>query len=394
MFRLSAKAPSTGLGILAAIVVVAIGAGVVAALETIAEPVSLGIVFIPGVLLIATVWGLWLGIGTAVLSALVFNFFYLPPLRDFSINAQHDIVALVVFVIVAIASGTLAELARARAAEAERRREEADRALKEAAALAAERDRMREEAIEADAVRRSDELKTSLLRSVSHDLRTPLTAIIAAGAALDSPSVTADERRELSEAVVDEGQRLSRLVENLLDVSRLESGKAEPHREPVELGDLLAAARESIGSYGEQVRLSLDDDLPPLRADPTQLERAFANLLENAVVHGEGQPVLVRSRLVGPRLVVRVVDQGPGIPENLRERIFEPFYRAPGAASGGGSGLGLAIARGFIEANGGEVEVESLPGQGSSFVVSFTARASELSGSYDPESSEAPRGAR
>jgi two-component system, OmpR family, sensor histidine kinase KdpD len=377
VFRLSAKSPSASLGIVAAIVVVAIGTGVAAALETIAEPVSLGIVFIPGVLLIATVWGLGLGIGTAVLSALVFNFFFLPPLRTLTINAQHDLVALVVFLIVAGVGGTLAELARARAAEAERGREEADRALEEAATLAAERDRMREEAIEADAVRRSDELKTSLLRSVSHDLRTPLTAIIAAGAALDSPSVTPEERHELSDAVVDEGQRLSRLVENLLDVSRLESGKAEPHREPVEVGDLLAAARESIGPYGERVRLSLDDDLPPLRADPTQLERAFANLLENAVVHGEGQPVLVRSRLVGPRLVVRVVDQGPGIPENLRERIFEPFYRAPGAPSGGGSGLGLAIARGFIEANGGEVEVESLPGQGSSFVVTFGASPSE-----------------
>jgi two-component system sensor histidine kinase KdpD len=384
VFRLSAKSPSTSLGILAAVVVVAIGTGIAAALEAIAEPVSLGIVFIPGVLLIATVWGLWLGIGTAVLSALVFNFFFLPPLRTLTINAQHDLVALVVFLIVAIAGGTLAELARSRAAESERRREEADRALEEAAALAAERDRMREEAIEADAVRRSDELKTSLLRSVSHDLRTPLTAIIAAGAALDSPSITAEERRELSEAVVDEGQRLSRLVENLLDVSRLESGKAEPHREPVELGDLLAAARESIGPHGEHVRLSLDDDLPPLSADPTQLERAFANLLENAVVHGEGQPVLVRSRLVGPRLVVRVVDRGPGIPENLRERIFEPFYRAPGAGSGAGSGLGLAIARGFIEANGGEVEVESLPGQGSSFVVTFAAPIPDRGGEGAP----------
>jgi two-component system sensor histidine kinase KdpD len=371
VFRLTAKAPSTALGILAALVVVAIGAGVVAALKGIAEPVSLGIVFIPGVLLVATVWGLWLGLGTAVLSALVFNFFYLPPLRTFTIDAQHDIVALVVFIIVAVAAGTLAELARARAAEAERRRDEADRALADAAALAAERDRMREEAIEAEALRRSDELKTSLLRSVSHDLRTPLTAIIAAGAALDSPSVTDEERHELSDAVVDEGQRLSRLVENLLDVSRLESGRAEPHREAVELVDLLDAARESIGARGKQVRLALDDDLPALRADPTQLERAFANLLENAVVHGEGHQVLVRSRLVGPRLVVRVVDRGPGIPENLRERIFEPFYRAPGAANGTGSGLGLAIARGFIEANGGEVEVESLPGQGSSFVVTF-----------------------
>jgi len=370
VFRLSAKSPSPWLGILAALVVVAIGTGIAAALETIAEPVSLGIVFIPGVLLIATVWGLWMGIGTAVVSALVFNFFFLPPLRTLTINAQHDIVALVVFVIVAIASGTLAELARARAAESERRREEADRALAELEELERERDRMRVEAIEAEALRRSDELKTSLLRSVSHDLRTPLTSIIAAGAALDSPSATPAERHELSEAVVEQGQRLSRLVENLIDVSRLEAGKAEPRREPVDLPGLLEAARHSIGPRGEVVRLALDTDLPALSADPTQLERAFANLLDNAVIHGEGEPVLVRSRLVGPRLVVRIVDRGPGIPEGERERIFEPFYRS-GAGSGNGSGLGLAIARGFIEANGGEVEVESLPGQGSSFVVSF-----------------------
>jgi two-component system sensor histidine kinase KdpD len=232
---------------------------------------------------------------------------------------------------------------------------------------------MQAEAIEAGALRRSDELKTSLLRSVSHDLRTPLTSIIAAGAALDSPSVTAAERHELSEAVVEQGQRLSRLVENLLDVSRLQTGKAAPRREPVDLPGLLEAARHSIGARGEAVRLALDDGLPALSADPTQLERAFANLLENAVVHGEGQPVLVRSRLVGPRLVVRVVDRGPGIPEADRERIFEPFVRAGGADANHGSGLGLAIARGFIEANGGEIGVESLPGQGSSFVVSFAA---------------------
>ncbi len=121
------------------------------------------------------------------------------------------------------------------------------------------------------------------------------------------------------------------------------------------------------------MRLALDAELPPVSADPTQLERAFANLLDNAVVHGQGQPVLVRSRLVGPRVVVRVVDRGPGIPEHERERIFEPFYRSGSAAAGNGSGLGLAIARGFIEANGGEIAVESLPGQGSSFVVSFAA---------------------
>ena len=194
---------------------------------------------------------------------------------------------------------------------------------------------MREEAIEAEALRRSDELKTSLLRSVSHDLRTPLTAIIAAGAALDSPSVTADERRELSDAVVDEGQRLSRLVENLLDVSRLESGAAEPHREPVELGDLLMAARESIGAE-RRARAALARRRPAGRCAPTRPSSSAPSptCSRTPSSTARAQPVLVRSRLVGPRLVVRVVDRGPGIPESQRERIFEPFYRAPGARAG------------------------------------------------------------
>jgi K+-sensing histidine kinase KdpD len=371
--RLSGEPPAAWLGLVASLAVVAAMTLLVYPLKTIAPAVSLGVVYIPGVLLISTVWGLRLGLLTALLSAAAFNWFHLPPLGALDVAADHDLVALAVFAIAAVASGTLAELARARAAESERRREEAGRALAELAELARERDRMQAEAIEAGALRRSDELKTSLLRSVSHDLRTPLTSIIAAGAALDSPSITSVERHELSEAVVEQGQRLSRLVENLLDVSRLETGHAEPRREPVDLPGLLEVARRSIGARGEAVRLALDAELPAVSADPTQLERAFANLLDNAVVHGEGQPVLVRSRLVGPRVVVRIVDQGPGIPEGERERIFEPFYRSESGAAGGGSGLGLAIARGFIEANGGEIGVESLPGQGSSFVVSFAA---------------------
>jgi K+-sensing histidine kinase KdpD len=370
--QLTAEPPSTLLGLLASVAVVAIGTLIVYPLKEVAPAVSLGVVYIPGVLLISTIWGLRLGLVTALLSAATFNWFHLPPIGALDIAADHDLVALVVFGIVAIFGATLANLARARAAESERRREEADRALAELEELERERDRMRAEAIEAEALRRSDELKTSLLRSVSHDLRTPLTSIIAAGAALDSPSATPQERHELSEAVVEQGQRLSRLVENLIDVSRLEAGKAEPRREPVDLPGLLEAARHSIGAGGEVVRLALDPELPALSADPTQLERAFANLLDNAVVHGEGEPVLVRSRLVGNRLVIRIVDRGPGIDEAEHERIFEPFYRGD-SGGGNGSGLGLAIARGFIEANGGEVEVESLPGQGSSFVVSFAA---------------------
>jgi len=366
--QLGGATPPAWIGVLASLLAVAAGALIALPLKSLVDPSSLGVVFIPGVLLLSTFWGLRIGLLTAVLSALTFNWFYIPPVGRFDIADKHDVVAFVVFAIVAIASGTLAELARARAAEAERRQEEVARALAELEQLTRERDRMQAEAIEAEALRRSDELKTSLLRSVSHDLRTPLTSIIAAGAALDSPSASPEERHELSEAVVEEGRRLSRLVENLLDLSRLESGPAGQSRDLVDVAELIEAVREALGARGENVRIAIDPELPLLSADAVQLERAFANLVENALVHGGGKPVLVRSRLVGSRLVLRVIDQGPGIPENERGRIFEPFVHAPGSQ---GSGLGLAIARGFIEANRGEVEVESVPGQGSSFVVSF-----------------------
>jgi K+-sensing histidine kinase KdpD len=368
-FGLTGEPPSTAWGLLATTATVAGGTLVVWPLKSVAPAVSLSVVYIPGVLLISTVWGWRLGLLAAIGSALAFNWFHIPPTGRFDIAADRDAVALVTFAIVAVASSTLAGVARLRAAEAERRREETDAVLAELRELSAERDRMEAEAIEAGALRRSDELKTALLRSVSHDLRTPLTSIIAAGAALDSPSITPQERQELSEAVVEEGQRLSRLVENLLDVSRLESGNAVPRREPVDLGEVLEAARESLGASREEIRLTIDPEASAVIADPIQLERAFANLFENGLRHGEGKPVLVRYRQVGDRLLVRIVDQGPGIPEHERERIFEPFFRRED--SGQGFGLGLAIARGFVEVSGGEIGVESVPGQGSTFVVSF-----------------------
>jgi two-component system sensor histidine kinase KdpD len=365
---LGSEPPASWLGIVATLCAVAAGTLLVYPLKSVAPVVSLGIVYLPAILLISTVWGLRMGLLASVVSAAAFNFFQIPPLHRFTIAEEGDWVALAAFVITAIISSTVAGLARARAVEAERRREEADRALAELSALTRERDRMQAEAVEAEALRRSDELKTALLRSISHDLRTPLTSIIAGGSALSSVTLTEGERVELSEAIVGEGERLSRLVENLLDMSRLEAGKAEPHREPVDLSEVLDAAREGIGDSGS-IRLAIDPDLPMIDADAAQLERAFANLLENAIRYGNGRPVSVRSRMVGGNIVVRVVDQGPGIPESERQRIFEPFQR--GDATNAGSGLGLAIAKGFVEANGGEIAIESMPGQGTSFVVTL-----------------------
>jgi K+-sensing histidine kinase KdpD len=350
--------------------------GVIFALRGQVPVLSTGVLYLLAVLLVSSYWGRWMGLLTSVLSAAAFNWFHIPPTGRFSISESENWLALGVYLVTAVVASSLAESARQRAEEAEREREAADRARAELEELSRERERMQGEVIEAEALRRSDELKTALLRSVSHDLRTPLTSVIAAGAALDSPSLTEAERAELSEAVVGEGQRLSRLVENLLDVSRLETGKAEPHREQVDLAEVLEAARDSLGLDRDGFRISGEAGLPALRADPAQLERAFANLIENGVRHSGGRPVLADCRMVEGRVIVRVVDQGPGIPESEWERIFEPFYRANGAG-GGGSGLGLAIAKGFVEANDGTIAIESLPGQGSAFVVSFDAASGD-----------------
>jgi K+-sensing histidine kinase KdpD len=369
---LGKEPPAAWLGIVATIAAVAAGTLLVYPLKSVAPVVSLGVVYLPAILLISVVWGLRMGLLASVASAVAFNFFQIPPLHRFTIAEEQNWVALAAFAIAAVVSSTVAGLARTQALEAERRREEADRALAELEALTRERDRMQAEAVEAEALRRSDELKTALLRSISHDLRTPLTSIIAGGSALGSGTLTAEERAELSSAIVGEGNRLSRLVENLLDMSRLEAGKAEPHPEPVDLAEVLDAAREGVAG-SDSIRLAIDPDLPLVDADAAQLERAFANLLENAVRYSDGRPVSARSRLVDGNIVVRVVDQGPGIRESEWERIFEPFQRGDSANTG--TGLGLAIAKGFVEANGGEIGIESLPGQGTSFVVTLPPQA-------------------
>jgi two-component system, OmpR family, sensor histidine kinase KdpD len=459
--RLGSNRPPLLLGVCVSIAAVVAATVLIYPLKLIAPAVSLGVVYLPAVLLISAYWGLGLGLFTALASAGAFNWFHIPPVGRFTIADGRNWVALGAFALVAAVTSTIAEAARARAIEAERRREEADLAAELARillsesgtedalrttadrvaeaigarearielgvtaaepggesvalegpegdqvatlllpqslpaqaeerlrtrlapalgaliAIALRRDAMQTAAVETAALRRSDELKTALLRSVSHDLKTPLTAIVATGHALRARSLTDQERAELGDAVVEEGERLSGLVEKLLDLSRLQAGRAEPRRDWVALEDVLLAARDAISDGTGGVRFSVAPELPAIRADADQLERAFGNLIENANRYSNGAPVSIRARAVGSRLVVRIVDQGAGIHEEERQRIFEPFYRAPGAAGGprSGSGLGLAIAKGFIEANGGEISVESLPGQGTTFVVMFPLAAS------------------
>jgi two-component system sensor histidine kinase KdpD len=399
------------------------------------------VLYLLAVLLVSTVFGLWLGLATSVAAALAFNYFHIEPTGRFTIADAENWAALVVFLVAAAVASGLSGLARERAEEAERRRREADLAAELARLLlgtpepravlptaakriadalgvdsatvvlewvegderraavrlgdlgtllvpvaaeelarervapaleallwaALERERLTREVVETSALRRSDEIKTAVLRSVSHDLRSPLTAIVAAGDALASPSLQSEDRIELADTIAHESRRLARLVDQLLDLSRLQAGTADPREDWCSLDEVIRAAVEDTGA-ADRVKLAIAPDLPLIRADAGQLRRAVANLIENALRYGDHEPVSVRARVSGRRILMRVVDQGPGIPLAEQERIFAPFYRGPGA-EGQGSGLGLAIVRGLIEANGGRVRVESLPGQGTSFVV-------------------------
>jgi len=455
-------------GVVAAVVSVAAATGVVYALKPIAPVTSLGVVYVLPVLVLSVYWGLWLGLLTALASAAAFNFFHLPPVGRFTIADSRDWVGLLTFLGVALAASSIAELARARTAEAVDRRREADLAvelarlllgggaLHDALALASRRlaeaigagsaaielepavagddathgdarrtafalhdgtarigtllvpadlppeqaervrarivpalesilaaalarERLQAEVVETTSLRRSDEIKTAVLRSVSHDLRTPITAIRAGAGALRSRGLSEQERDEVELGIIADATRLSRLIEKLLDLSRLQAGTHEPHPTWCAIDEVLREAVAAVDPERARFSFALDADLPLLRADPVQLERAFANLVENAARYAAGKPVSLRARVVGGtaggaggRLLVRIVDQGPGIAPSEHERIFAPFYRGDGGASGErGSGLGLTIAKQFIEANGGRIAVESLPGQGTSFVVSF-----------------------
>jgi two-component system sensor histidine kinase KdpD len=236
--------------------------------------------------------------------------------------------------------------------------------------VAVEREEVADQVAEAEAARRAEIARTAILHAISHDLRSPITAITTAAAALRSTDVTAQERRGLIAAIEAESARLARLVGDLLDLSKIEAGAVAPQADWCDLGDLAAAAAHRFQA-SHPIELTVPTDLPLVRADAAQLERVFSNLIENAVKFSAPEEPIQITGGAGPAWVtVRVVDHGPGIPLEQRRHIFEPFFRGrTGGATG--SGLGLAIARGFVEANAGRIVVQSNVGLGTSFAVSF-----------------------
>ncbi|HJP66552.1 MAG TPA: ATP-binding protein [Actinomycetota bacterium] len=408
--------------------------------------------------------GLWSGLAAALFSFLGLNFFFTHPRHTLSVGRLEDLIALLVFLAVAVIVGTLfarilAERERAERREqesvllnrfttallsarsvrsvleefatmavhrfelsrlvvdvdgvetvrstgpvgpegellaipvgagdvafgvisavssAERELDRADRGLLEALAaqigVALERSRLDAVARQARTDAEMSQVRAALFSSVTHDLRTPLASIKASVTSLLDSWVQHDEsqRTELLETMLEETDRLNRLVGNLLNLARARAGGLILEKELTPFEDIIESVltrmRRALSAF--QLRTLIRTDLPAIWVDPIEMDQAVTNILENAMHHSPpGDEITVSAAPWGGGVQVRISDRGPGIPAEERERVFEAFYRRQADRSGTGTGLGLAIARAVVVAHGGRIRIEGMPGQGTSVVI-------------------------
>ncbi len=238
-----------------------------------------------------------------------------------------------------------------------------------------ERERLRRESMQVELLRRTDALRSALLSSVSHDLRTPLSSIKAAASSLLQEDVqwNEEERRSFGLAIVRESDRLNRLVGNLLDMSRIEGGALKPEKEWYPIEELIHDVLDHLQPIlqGREVRTSIADDMPPVEIDYLQMDQVMTNLIENAVRYTPpSSPIEIAVGIKDKQMLISVADRGPGIPLGDLERIFDKFYRVTGTKRKGsamGTGLGLAVCRGLVEAHGGQIWAKNRTGGGAVF---------------------------
>jgi two-component system sensor histidine kinase KdpD len=258
------------------------------------------------------------------------------------------------------------------------------------AAAALEQQRLTAEAQAARPIAEADRMRTALLAAVSHDLRTPLASAKAAVTSLRSQDVQwADEDRDELLATADESlDRLAHLVDNLLDMSRLQAGALSVFPRPSDLDEIVSRSLDDLGPAGRDVVVEMPGTLPEVRVDPAILERVIANVTANALRSSPaGSPPLLTASVLGEWVELRIVDRGPGIPEADRDRIFVPFQRLGDTDNTSGVGLGLALSRGLTEAMGGTLEPEDTPGGGLTMTLSLPAApvtVTRLSGEHRP----------
>lgn len=396
------------------------------------------------VVTVSAVGGIWPSLVAAFGGSLLANWFFTPPFHTLSIQHAENILAIVVFTVVAVVVSALVSIAARRANEATRARSEAQAIARAAATLVGREDpvpelleslrtsfgleaisllrvaasgwrvdahagtpcptsprdadstlelsasyqlavvgkdlsaddrrvletfgapiaaaletrRLRVEASAASKLAAQNELRTALLAAVSHDLRTPLSSIKASVTSLlqDEIAWSPESTREFLETIDEESDRLNKIVGNLLDMTRLQMGGLSLSMRVVGLDEVVAMALATLGTRGRSIDVDVPETLPSVRADPALLERAIANLVDNALVHAKSSVAIVASRS-SDVVHLRVVDHGPGIAADERQRAFEAFQRLGDRPQGVGVGLGLAVSRGFVEAMGGALSL-------------------------------------
>src|SRR5438309_3206026 len=373
------RLPPTGgapfLGIALGAVTVVVASAALLPVRTHVTRATPALVLVLAVVVAGVVGGSIAAAVTALLAAAAYNLVFIPPFGTFKVNVADDWVALAVVVVVALAMGLLVAGQAERRRAAEQREAELRTLYDHLRTMSEEREQLAEEATRAQVLERVDEQRAALLRSVSHDLRTPLASIRAVATDLRDGTAYDDEtRKELLETVCDEAERLDRIVANLLSLSRIEAGALTPDRQAVDLEELVADRLRRLGPLFRQVRVQVDipADLPLVDGDYTQLDQVVTNLVENAARHAPpASLVRISAEERNGMVELRVADEGIGVPDWERRRIFEPFRKGEGSRS---SGVGLAICKAIVEAHGGTIDVDRTPGGGATFVFTVPVR--------------------
>jgi two-component system sensor histidine kinase KdpD len=327
--------------------------GLVAAAALIAWPIhsaghlsDVAMLFLLAIVIAAIRFGRGPALVASVLSVLCFDFFFVPPYLTLAVQHLRYVITFTVMIGVGVIISTMAERAHIEARRS--RQAEIDQA--------------------------SERIRSALLSSVSHDLRTPLAVITGSATAMLDGKGPADDasQRELLATIRDEAARLAKLVTDLLEMSRVEAGALQVRRQWHSIEELLGCALAAVESRldGRPIRVDAPADLPLASVDGALLQQALVNLLDNAIKHTvAGTPIDVIARTHGQTIEIEIADRGPGVPAADAERLFEKFARASGR--GEGFGLGLAIVRGLIGAHGGRVEYRLRDGGGARFIVTL-----------------------
>ncbi len=303
------------------------------------EPTNIVMFYLLAVVIVAIRWGQGAAIVASVLSVLAFDFFLVPPYLTFNVHDVEYLFTFVGFLVVGIIISTLASKAR-------------DQIIQ----------------------RQTERLHSALLNSISHDLKTPLVSITGALSTLLERDSKLDPKHisALLATAHGESERLNHIVNNLLDMTRTETGVLRISKKPCEVRDFIGSCFEQFKNRTgtRNIKIDIPKDMPEVAVDFPYMLKAFVNVIDNALKYSpDGSPLEVTVSYAGDKARIVVRDFGPGIPKEDLIRIFDKFYRAQNTGIVSGTGLGLSISKNIIEAHSGHINAESIPGKGASFII-------------------------